>query len=106
MQSNRKYYIEIPVSNMINIIKNIFIKAIKLYQYTLSPFFPKRCRFYPSCSSYCIKALEYYGLQKGMWLGLKRILRCHPWNLGGYDPAVCEKNENKNDSKIVEKLNF
>ena len=56
------------------------------YQHLLSPFLPQSCRFYPRCSSYCAEALKQYGFCLGLAFGLKRILRCHPWNPGGYDP--------------------
>ena len=74
--------------------KNSFLKLtglpiiliIRIYQIFISPLTPATCRFYPTCSTYFIQALEKYGLIKGTYLGIKRILRCHPWNPGGYDP--------------------
>jgi len=60
---------------------------IKIYQKTLSKAFPPTCRFMPTCSHYTIEALQKHGFFKGSWLGIKRILRCHPWNSGGYDPV-------------------
>ena len=74
--------------------KNSFLKltgmpiilVIRIYQIFISPITPATCRFYPTCSTYFIQALEKYGLIKGTYLGIKRILRCHPWNPGGYDP--------------------
>ncbi|ATW26404.1 membrane protein insertion efficiency factor YidD [Candidatus Formimonas warabiya] len=65
----------------------LLITCIKGYQRIVSPFFPARCRFYPSCSQYMIDALVKYGFFKGLWLGIKRISKCHPWHPGGYDPA-------------------
>ena len=62
------------------------ILAIRLYQVTLSPLLGPACRFEPSCSRYMIGALQKYGLIKGLWKGIGRVLRCHPWNPGGYDP--------------------
>ncbi|TYP90210.1 hypothetical protein BCL69_101439 [Nitrosomonas communis] len=64
----------------------LMIGLIKLYQYCISPFFPPSCRFSPTCSNYASEALTKYGLIKGMRLSIGRILRCHPWNHGGYDP--------------------
>uniref|UniRef100_UPI002ED48F88 membrane protein insertion efficiency factor YidD n=1 Tax=Aminipila terrae TaxID=2697030 RepID=UPI002ED48F88 len=52
----------------------------------MSPLFPPTCRFYPTCSAYFIQAVEKYGVIKGSFLGIKRILKCHPFNPGGYDP--------------------
>lgn len=60
---------------------------IHTYRYVLSPFFGNHCRFYPSCSMYALEALECHGTLKGSWYGLCRILRCHPWHPGGYDPV-------------------
>ena len=62
------------------------IVFIKGYQKFISPLFPPVCRFYPTCSTYFISALEKYGAIKGGALGIKRVLKCHPFNQGGYDP--------------------
>ena len=64
-----------------------FIAMVRMYQIVLSPLFPPSCRFYPTCSNYSIEAIEKYGAFHGTLLGLKRILRCHPWHAGGYDPV-------------------
>jgi putative membrane protein insertion efficiency factor len=60
---------------------------VRLYQLTVSRALPSSCRFYPSCSEYTRQAIERYGLSRGVWLGVKRISRCHPFNPGGYDPV-------------------
>ena len=60
---------------------------IRFYQYAISPLLGTNCRFYPSCSSYNIAAIETHGLLKGGYLGIKRILKCHPWHPGGVDPV-------------------
>jgi len=65
--------------------KIVFLKIIKFYQIFISPFLGRCCRFEPSCSNYCYLAIEKYGARKGAWLGLKRIIRCNPWNPGGKD---------------------
>lgn len=62
------------------------IVLIRAYQLTLSPLLGPTCRFEPSCSRYMIGALRKYGLLRGIWRGTLRILRCHPWHPGGYDP--------------------
>lgn len=67
-------------------MKKIFVFFIKVYQKVISPWTPKTCRFYPTCSEYSMSAIEKYGAIKGGWLSLKRIIRCHPFNEGGYDP--------------------
>ena len=59
---------------------------IRTYQVLISSWMPPRCRFYPSCSQYMLQAVERFGPLKGTYLGLKRLMRCHPFNDGGYDP--------------------
>lgn len=68
-------------------MKNVVILPIRFYQKFISPLFPATCRFYPTCSIYFIQAVEKHGIFKGSYLGIKRILRCHPFNPGGYDPV-------------------
>ena len=67
-------------------MKFLLIALIKFYQKAISPWTMSSCRFRPTCSQYTKLALQKYGLFKGCWLGLKRILKCHPFNSGGYDP--------------------
>ncbi|MDO4481605.1 MAG: membrane protein insertion efficiency factor YidD [Bacillota bacterium] len=67
-------------------MKYILIYIVRGYQIFISPLLPKTCRFYPTCSEYFIQAVRKYGALKGTWLGIKRILKCHPFNPGGYDP--------------------
>lgn len=62
------------------------IGLIRVYQVTLSPLLGNVCRFEPSCSRYMVGALKKYGLFRGSFKGVGRVLRCHPWNPGGYDP--------------------
>ena len=69
------------------VIKSVMIFMIRIYQRCISPLFPPTCRFYPTCSAYVIQALEKHGVLKGSYLGIKRILKCHPGNPGGYDPV-------------------
>ena len=68
-------------------IKKILIAPIRCYQYFLSPWVGRSCRFTPTCSEYAIEAIETHGAVKGLWLGAKRIARCQPWCAGGYDPV-------------------
>ncbi|HKL11438.1 MAG TPA: membrane protein insertion efficiency factor YidD [Clostridia bacterium] len=67
-------------------MKRLLIKIVEFYQNAISPFLPKSCRYIPTCSQYTIEALEKYGAIKGSYFGAKRILRCHPFHPGGYDP--------------------
>jgi putative membrane protein insertion efficiency factor len=71
---------------MLVFLKKIVLKLLRLYQYTFSLYFPSSCRFYPSCSEYTYQAVEKYGIIKGLFLGTKRVLKCHPFHPGGYDP--------------------
>ena len=68
-------------------MKFVALGLIKFYKMTLSKVLPPSCRFYPSCSMYTYEAINKYGVIKGSWLGFKRIMRCNPFNLGGYDPV-------------------
>jgi len=60
---------------------------ISVYRKALSPLLPRACRYYPSCSAYTEQAINKYGTVKGVYYGLRRIARCHPWNEGGFDPV-------------------
>jgi hypothetical protein len=68
-------------------MKHIVIYLIRLYQRFISPLLMSNCRFQPTCSQYTLEAVDRYGVFKGLWLGAKRISRCHPFNPGGYDPV-------------------
>lgn len=70
-------------------MRKICIWILKVYQKCISPifqFFGIHCKFYPSCSNYMMQAIQKYGCTKGIFLGIKRLLRCHPFSKGGYDP--------------------
>lgn len=69
------------------IVRNIIISAIKFYRKFISPIKKPCCRFMPTCSEYAIEALSRYGVVKGLYLSVKRILRCSPLSKGGYDPV-------------------
>ena len=69
-----------------DLLKKILILLVRGYQIFISPIMPGKCRFYPTCSTYFIQAVEKYGPFKGSLLGIKRILKCHPFHEGGYDP--------------------
>ncbi|MEO0084756.1 MAG: membrane protein insertion efficiency factor YidD [candidate division WOR-3 bacterium] len=73
-------------------ICNLLVFLIRCYQQLISPLLPNTCRFYPSCSEYSILALRRYGISRGLFLSVKRVLRCTPFWAGGYDPVPELKN--------------
>lgn len=78
-------------TNILELLKRIssliLILPIRFYQMFISPFTPSSCRFIPTCSEYARQAIAKYGPFKGLWLAIKRILRCNPWGGSGYDPV-------------------
>ncbi len=68
-------------------MKKLVIIFIKFYQYSISPLLGRNCRYYPTCSAYAVEAVEKYGSLKGTAFAIKRILRCHPFHAGGFDPV-------------------
>jgi hypothetical protein len=69
------------------IMKRLALGLIRVYQLCISPILPARCIHTPSCSQYMVEAVQQHGVLSGVWLGLKRLLRCHPLSKGGYDPV-------------------
>ena len=65
----------------------IALLLIRFYKKAISPFLPSACRFHPTCSEYTYQAIEKYGFLRGSWLGIRRIVRCNPFNAGGFDPV-------------------
>lgn len=80
---------------MKKIFQQLLILPIRFYQGAISPLLGQKCRFQPTCSHYMVQAIEEWGPLKGMWLGLKRIGKCHPWGPHGYDPVP-----KKDDEKV------
>ncbi len=72
---------------MSKVVTKLMIFLIRVYQYTLSPYLGRSCRYTPTCSAYSVEAIKKYGPLKGGWLALKRILSCNPWGGSGYDPV-------------------
>lgn len=68
-------------------MKRVLLGIIRLYQYLLSPWVGSQCRFHPTCSEYARQALEDHGAGRGSWLAARRLVRCHPWHPGGFDPV-------------------
>ncbi len=72
-------------------MQKLLTNLIKIYRNFISPLFPPSCRFQPTCSQYALDAISIHGTIKGSYLALRRILRCHPFNKGGYDPVPTKK---------------
>ncbi|NQT26645.1 membrane protein insertion efficiency factor YidD [candidate division KSB1 bacterium] len=70
-----------------SLLKNIALMILKVYKRIISPILPQTCRFHPTCSIYTSQAIEKYGFMRGSLLGTKRIAKCHPFHLGGFDPV-------------------
>lgn len=84
------------VGKVILIPRQILIALLSIYRYLISPVLGQHCRFYPSCSVYAQIAIKKHGVWYGGWLATKRILRCHPFNPGGFDPVPEKANSQKN----------
>ena len=67
-------------------LTNFVVSLINLYKYLISPLLGNNCRYLPTCLEYTKESVKKFGIMYGIWLGLKRIIRCHPWGKGGYDP--------------------
>lgn len=76
-------------------IKLVFIFPVRIYQYMISPYLGRNCRYTPTCSQYTVDAINEWGPIKGIWLGIKRISTCHPWGGHGHDPVPKRKNNIK-----------
>jgi putative membrane protein insertion efficiency factor len=99
--SDRKGLTPIPRRGILRTILYLFSKGlskglilfIRAYQLVLSPYLGRQCRYLPTCSAYTVEAIEEWGPLKGIWMGAKRIGRCHPWGGSGYDPVPRRQGE-------------
>ncbi|WP_133130134.1 membrane protein insertion efficiency factor YidD [Legionella yabuuchiae] len=76
------------MGQIIRFMQQVICAPIRLYQYVISPLIKPCCRYYPSCSQYALLAIQYHGVCKGLLMTVRRLLRCHPWSPGGYDPVL------------------
>ena len=77
----------VAIQVLVAIPRTVLILFVRAYQIVLSPLLPASCRYYPSCSTYAIEALQRHGALRGGWLTLRRLVRCNPFRPGGYDPV-------------------
>ncbi len=68
-------------------MKYVLIGLLKAYRAVISPLYGDVCKFHPTCSAYALEAVQLHGAIKGSWLTVRRLVRCHPWSLGGFDPV-------------------
>jgi putative membrane protein insertion efficiency factor len=68
-------------------MRALTLGSLRIYKRWISPLLPSACRYYPTCSEYTMEAVERYGVMRGVWMGVKRIARCHPFHEGGFDPV-------------------
>ncbi len=84
---------------MKQLLSYIVLLPIKLYQWVISPLFPATCRHNPTCSVYTVEAVKEWGPFKGIWLGMKRLAKCHPWGTSGHDPVPRRCNQENCNNK-------
>ena len=68
-------------------MRALIIATLRIYKRWISPMLPSACRFHPTCSEYMMQAVETHGVARGIWMGLRRLSRCHPFHQGGFDPV-------------------
>lgn len=79
--------VRVLIHKLSSLLVRMLVLPIRFYQRFISPLFPPACRFTPTCSQYAVEALQKHGPLKGLWLAVRRLLRCHPWGGSGYDPV-------------------
>lgn len=73
--------------------RNLCVAILRVYRAVISPLYGDVCRYYPSCSSYAMQSIQHYGVVRGGWMGVRRIVRCHPWAAGGIDEVPAKRHE-------------
>ncbi len=93
---------------MSNFAKFVALQLLRAYKWAISPMLPPACRYVPTCSEYAVEAVERYGALRGGWMAFARILRCHPFARGGYDPVVVtaasQERDDRNDGAALPAL--
>lgn len=89
---------------MRHIVQLVVLQLLRAYKWAISPLFPPACRYVPTCSEYAMEAVERYGALRGGWMAIVRLLRCHPFARGGYDPVthhrhLCGEPQTTNDQR-------
>lgn len=74
--------------------RNLCVAILRLYRALISPLYGDVCRYYPSCSSYAMQSIQHYGVVRGIWMGSRRLARCHPWAAGGIDEVPVRTHKN------------
>ncbi|HNM96874.1 MAG TPA: membrane protein insertion efficiency factor YidD [Marmoricola sp.] len=82
-------------------VKYLLIGVLKFYRFFISPLYGPVCRYYPSCSAYALEAVTVHGSIKGSWLALRRLVSCHPWSPGGFDPVPPARSSSEHTSRSV-----
>jgi putative membrane protein insertion efficiency factor len=70
-----------------HVVQELLLLILRFYKQWISPLLPSACRFHPTCSQYAMEAIQHYGVLRGVWLGVLRLLKCHPFHKGGFDPV-------------------
>lgn len=73
--------------------RNVLVAVLRVYRAVISPLYGDVCRYYPSCSSYAMQSIQHYGAIRGIWMGSRRLARCHPWAEGGIDDVPVREHE-------------
>jgi putative membrane protein insertion efficiency factor len=83
-----------------NFAKLVTLQLLRAYKWAVSPLFPPSCRYVPTCSEYAMEAVERFGALRGSWMAVERLLRCHPFARGGYDPVVSRGHDHAVECEI------